>query len=271
LLLLFNQFSETKQIMPKLHNCILVLFLFSVQATGSELKIAKFEFETDETGKCRNGGIAVLDNNFCACQPEFTGRHCEIFLPDTKNSCGPQFLDQEKKYLDCAECSCKLSMLTCAFAQTESCNLNNFKERLNIKRKSNLNILKNVKKLDLVKRIQMINLIEGYAYKHYIKQHHNEFDYEIVFINEFTEKPIVTHERKGKHGRNKIFVFVSDESAETISALYFPQGSGVDDNSHALNHGMRIKADFFRIFYILEVFFILTFFNYNPIPFFLSL
>lgn len=47
----------------------------------------------DETSsKCKNGGFNILESDWCACRPEFTGRYCEIEIePDNRNGCGKYF------------------------------------------------------------------------------------------------------------------------------------------------------------------------------------
>lgn len=44
-------------------------------------------------GKCQNGGFNILESDWCACGPEFTGRYCEIEIePDNRNGCGKKRL-----------------------------------------------------------------------------------------------------------------------------------------------------------------------------------
>lgn len=39
--------------------------------------------------KCQNGGFNILESDWCACEPQFTGRYCEIEIePDNRNGCG---------------------------------------------------------------------------------------------------------------------------------------------------------------------------------------
>ena len=63
----------------------------SVSGDGGDIKIRSSGY--DETNsKCKNGGFNILESDWCACRPEFTGRYCEIEIePDNRNGCGKYF------------------------------------------------------------------------------------------------------------------------------------------------------------------------------------
>ena len=39
-------------------------------------KELEYDYENEPGCDCRNGGICALENDFCVCLPDFTGRHC---------------------------------------------------------------------------------------------------------------------------------------------------------------------------------------------------
>lgn len=50
------------------------------------------ESEFKHNSKCQNGGYVILESDWCACGPRFTGRYCEIEIePDNINGCGTSF------------------------------------------------------------------------------------------------------------------------------------------------------------------------------------
>ena len=81
-----------------------------------------YDYVTEnDSCKCQNGGVCVLDNDFCACPPNFTGRYCEIDLTKQQSkSCG-SLLDGESEFIGCSKCTCTDQFITCTAMSTLSC------------------------------------------------------------------------------------------------------------------------------------------------------
>jgi hypothetical protein len=233
---------------------ILILFSVTLQFVSSKVILSKensgdllYEYETSECS-CKNNGVCVLDSDFCVCKPEYTGRYCELEMRDTKNSCGGQFLNNEYQYLDCSKCWCSRNVLSCEAIKSDTCNFNQFKSKLNITRKSNLNDIRNLKKLKLTQLVKLMDIIEGYSYKYFINKFQNEENYEIVYSDlSVSNKHVRQHEIKSlshhhhHNHRNKIIVFVSDEK---IVGLYFPFGAGMEPKSHSSSLRVNLSSFF---------------------------
>ncbi|CAF1156518.1 unnamed protein product, partial [Brachionus calyciflorus] len=104
------------------------------EETESDDNLSNDYYTNDENCLCLNGGYCVLDNDFCVCQPGFTGRQCEVKIEsDNSNNCG-NLLNGESEILDCAKCTCNRRVLTCEALSSSRCD---YKKIINV---YNLNI-----------------------------------------------------------------------------------------------------------------------------------
>jgi hypothetical protein len=135
--------------------------------------------------KCQNGGSCALDNDFCVCPSDFTGRLCDIKMEkDNRLGCG-HLINGESEYLECAVCKCTRNMLTCSAIMNTACNLKLMtqSDRMNSKAKladidGNLEQLKGADLLDL---LQLVTSIENYAYENYINEYRNRHSFRVIY------------------------------------------------------------------------------------------
>lgn len=159
--------------------------------------------ETVSSCKCLNGGMCVLDNDFCVCRPGFTGRHCEINLnaPSAKLSCG-RLLNGESEFLKCAKCICKDQFLTCTAMSTLTC------DRFAI---SDVNKLKGS---DLKSLISLMVSIENDAYASYVNEFTNQKGYKYLVRDVQSMRDM-----NDGDSQNKLVIFKENQR---VLSLYFP-------------------------------------------------
>jgi len=188
--------------------------------------------ETTEC-KCMNGGICVLDNDFCVCRPEYTGRYCEINIEkDISLGCG-KLLNNEIEISKCSKCKCIRQLLTCDALITPTCNnkLLLKKQQHNTKQKTDLKTL-----------IKIMNKIEENAYTSYINEYMDQLGYEVINThidhdvnnnNNTNSKVLIENEHT-----NKLIVFKTDER---IIGLYFPK---LINNDYVFTNNSNSKLKF---------------------------
>ena len=167
--------------------------------------------EYEDECPCKNGGTCVLDNDFCACPAQFTGRHCELNIAvDSSLGCG-RMLNNEEEYIECAKCSCSHNILTCVALSTPTCNL-----KLFVKPKSGRVLIESLKGSNLLMLLNLMNSIENYAYQFYINLYRSRHDYDVVYMNiDVTTSPDTESStnmaRLLRHtpGRNQLVVYKS--------------------------------------------------------------
>ena len=140
-------------------------------------KTIEYEYEAETECACKNGGICALDNDFCVCPADFTGRRCELNLNvDARLGCG-QMLNNEDEYLECAKCKCSRNLLTCMALSTPTCDLKLFLS------KANAGLVERLKGGNLVMLLSLMNSIETYAYQFYINLYKSRHDYQVVYVD----------------------------------------------------------------------------------------
>ncbi|RNA17678.1 cryptic -like [Brachionus plicatilis] len=137
-------------------------------------------YSSDLDCACLNGGFCVLDNDFCVCPPEFTGRRCELKIEvDNSNKCG-HLLNGESEFLDCAKCTCNKRILTCQALTSPRCDYKKIISiyNLNISLESN-DILK-LKGEKLEKLLVLMKSTQAYVYESYIHEYKYEHNYGLI-------------------------------------------------------------------------------------------
>ena len=220
------------------------------------------EAERGERCKCHNGGSCALDNDFCVCPKDFTGRLCEIKMEkDNRWGCG-HLINGESEYLECAVCKCTRNMLTCSAIANTACNLKivTQNERGNKVGKfahidGNLEQLKGA---DLVDLLQLVTTIENYAYENYINEYRKRHFYRVLYrdlnsnergTNRENGLPIINHKKSAKDSElvgtsfNHLVVL---KSGNKIMGIYFNQMAQVLSSSSRL----RFDFSFLFLFYL---------------------
>lgn len=202
------------------------------------------EYEYDYTEcKCQNNGICVLDNDFCVCQPGFTGKYCEINIEkDFALGCG-KMLNNEYEYTKCSKCQCKNQLLTCDAITTPQCDsslLENFQL--------------NSKNIQLKTLIKLMNEMETNAYNYYINEYSNQLGYEIKFkfidnddSDDSTSLDVLN--------TNKLIVFKTRNNK--ITGIYFPKLTQqfYNSSSQFFNLNLVLFSLNFIIFYAYKLLF----------------
>jgi hypothetical protein len=216
------------------------------------------DYEASECA-CKNGGICALENDFCVCPSDFTGRHCELNIKvDTRLGCG-KMLNNEEEYMECSKCKCSRNILTCIALTTPSCNLNVFMTKV----KSN-NLVETLKGSSLVMLLNLMSSIENYAYKFYIDLYKSKFAYDVVYVNineETYETTIDKNLSKRDNDRNQLVVYKTENNQRLIG-IYFRHNSAenvreeemISRNNSNLLHIQRNKI-FFLIFFLITFLF----------------
>ena len=173
--------------------------------------------------KCQNGGICVMDNDFCACKPDFTGRRCEISInaAASRQGCG-RLLNGETEFLDCAKCTCTNQFLTCIALSSVSCeNFLNEKKTLKTSfdqiKGGNLNIL-----------IKLMNDIENDAYLTYV----NEYRGYLVEVKNIENDKEMSNLNYNSINNKRLVVF---QANKRVLSLYFPNESTPSSSSSTIN------------------------------------
>ena len=202
------------------------------------LEGAEYEYEATEAPKeeslckCQNGGICVLDNDFCACKPGFTGRRCEISTnaEASQQGCG-RLLNGETEFLDCAKCTCANQFLTCIALSSVSCeNFLNEKKTLKTSfdqiKGGNLNVL-----------IKLMNDIENDAYLAYINEYRG---YLVEVKNVEIDTEMSNFNYNSVNNKKRLVVF---QANKRVLSLYFPTENTLSSSSSTIN----IKFNYFFI------------------------
>lgn len=137
-------------------------------------------YTSDMECACLNGGFCVLDNDFCVCPPEFTGRKCEIKIEkDNSKSCG-NLLNGESEYLDCAKCTCNQRVLTCQALVSPRCDYMKIISiyNLNISLESNDVLKLKGQRLDNIE--MLMKSTQAYVYENYIHEYKYEYNYGLI-------------------------------------------------------------------------------------------
>lgn len=195
------------------------------------------EYENSEC-TCKNGGICVLDNDFCVCPADFTGRHCELNVRVDKTlGCG-QMLNNEEEYLECSKCKCSRNILTCIALTTPTCNLKAFMAKAKTDK-----LVENLKGANLVMLLNLMSSIENYAYQFYINLYQSRYGYDVVYVNINEE----TYEAKSDknlikidNDRNQMVVYKTDNNQRLIG-IYFKSNSRDNDDQISENNSNTLK------------------------------
>lgn len=193
---------------------------------------SEYDYATDVTCACQNGGICALDNDFCICPPEFTGRRCEIKIEkDNANNCG-NLMNGESEYLDCAKCTCRQRILTCNALVSPICDYKKIISiyKLNISLKSN-DILK-LKGEKLEKLVSLMKSTEAYVYESYIHQYKFEYNYGLIVKDLETnaiEMDSSDHDKK----------FTVYKSKDGLKGIYF----NIETKNSSVNKTIKLSAD----------------------------
>jgi hypothetical protein len=228
-----------------------------VQAKNQSESASKVPTSPISICKCKNGGICVLDNDFCVCDTGFTGRYCEFNLSqssadqienqesdqdyeyerksETFKGCGT-LMNGETEYLNCAKCTCTDQMLLCTALSKENCQElklldENIYQTLNNLLKQNEYNIQRLKGLaDLNVLIQLANYIETYAYEIYIKDYQTRFGKEFSVIEQIVDEEhlkISSLDQK-QTSSNYLVIFKSSRiKSSQVLGLYFGQ---IDEN-----------------------------------------
>ena len=198
------------------------------------------EYETTEC-PCKNGGICALDNDFCVCPVEFTGRHCELNVRvDTRLGCG-KILNNEEEYLECSKCKCSRNILTCVALTTPTCNLNVFMSKVKTEK-----IEGNPKGSNLLMLLKLMSSIENYAYQFYINLYKSRYGYDAVYVN-INEETFETNSDKLlinlSNDRNQMIVYKTDNNQRLVG-IYFKnnaQENIENDHNNLENNSNTLK------------------------------
>ncbi len=186
--------------------------------------------------KCLNEGLCVLDNDFCVCKPEFTGRYCEINLEkDNFLGCG-RMLNNEFEFSKCSKCKCINQILTCNAIATPVCD-----QHINLKK---------LTKTALPQLIKLMNKIETDAYSYYIDEYVNKLGFEITYTNIENDQESNFEQSENAQNlhsnTNRIIVF---KTSERIVGLYFK-------NFHVMySNSSRVLLNYKEIILCLYIFF----------------
>ena len=222
--------------------------------------------------KCRNGGSCALDNDFCVCPNDFTGRLCEIRMEkDNRLGCG-HLINGESEFLECAVCKCTRNMLTCSAIANTACNLKLMtqSDRMDNKMRAKLadidGTLEQLKGADLLDLLQLVTSIENYAYENYINEYRNRHLFRVFYRDLSSHQrgplgstgtdrhnglPILNHKKNGKDNEipspssNHLIVL---RSGNKIMGIYFNQITQVVSSSSRLRFDFFIVPFFFTFF-----------------------
>ncbi len=155
---------------------------------------------------CQNNGACVLD--FCVCQPDFTGRHCEIDLKSAqaKLGCG-RLINGESEFIECARCKCTDQFLTCTALATMTC------DRFSA---SDVNKLKGG---DLNELVELMHDIETEAYGAYVKEYLDGKEYDVSVIDIENDREMKNKANRKSSESKKLIVF---QQNKRVVSLYFP-------------------------------------------------
>ncbi len=192
--------------------------------------------ETTEC-KCMNGGICVLDNDFCVCKPEYTGRYCETNIEkDLSLGCG-KLLNNEIEISKCSKCKCIRQLLTCDALITPTCN--------------NKLMKKHTKKTDFDSLIKIMNKIEENAYNFYINEYMDQLGYEVINKHiDIETQDMKNNSINNDHLNNKLIVFKTNDR---IIGLYFPK---LIINDYVFNNSIskfKFKTNILLFLYSLSI------------------
>lgn len=190
------------------------------------------EYDYDMTCLCLNGGICALDNDFCICPPEFTGRRCEIKIEkDNSNSCG-NLMNGESEYLDCAKCTCRQRILTCHALVSPICDYKKIISiyKLNITLESN-DILK-LRGEKLEKLVSLMKSTEAYVYESYIHQYRYVHNYGLIVKDLETN----TIEMDSFNNDKKFTVY---KSKDGLKGIYF----NIKSKNSIVNTTIKLSAN----------------------------
>jgi hypothetical protein len=210
--------------------------------------------------KCKNGGICVLDNDFCVCSIEYTGRFCEFELPtsnddesvaenieqfnqnkeeilnennneliDDINGCG-SLMNGQTEYLNCAKCTCLNRILTCTALSKDRCDElrsnddsdnNDYSHIKELLKENNYNI-KNLIGSELHILIDLMNYVENNAYEIYIKEFESKYSKRDI-SNQFvdSEEYSFYYTNQNKLNSNQLIVLRSNSPTNHVTGLYF--------------------------------------------------
>lgn len=209
--------------------------------------------------KCKNGGICVLDNDFCVCSNEYTGRWCEIELPTSNdqtnaeniesmnedkdnedqtditseliydiNGCG-SLMNGQTEYLNCAKCTCMNQILTCTALSKDRCdelrsienNDNKYSYLKDLLKQNNYN-MKNLIGSDLNILIDLMNYIENNAYDIYIKEFESKYSKSDISNQQVdSNENSFYYTNQNNLNTNRLIVLRSNGPINHVTGLYF--------------------------------------------------
>ena len=201
--------------------------------TSMRYSIVNKDYEDyEDECPCQNGGNCVLENDFCACPSQFTGRHCELnIVVDSLMGCG-RLLNNEEEYTECAKCTCSRNILTCVALSVSTCNL-----KLFVEPKSDRVLIENLKGSNLIMLLNLMNSIENYAYQYYINLYRSRHGYNVVYMNIDVASSMLLQQLSNS---NQLVVYTSGNGR--LLGIYFRHqaprtvANSVDDSYSSINN-----------------------------------